>query len=61
MKVGDKLILAKDIYDDGADCYPPGYIAFKDETVIVRSLDRGIAVSHEHITDRLFYIYEGEY
>lgn len=61
--VGQKLKLLKDIYDDGADNHhPPGYIAFKNEVVIVRSTGRTcLAVSHENVTDKSFLVYAEEY
>lgn len=66
LQVGDKVKLTKDIYDHGADgAYPPGYIAYRNEIVIVREIrqERGpiVFVSHEHITDKAFYINKDEY
>lgn len=68
MNVGDKLWLTTDIYDDGSDNHhPPGYVARRGETVVVRKISRGweggwrIHASHEHITDRTFLLYPGEF
>lgn len=48
--VGDVLILTADIYDDGEDHHPPGYIARRGERVVVRKVLEGgrrrLAVSH---------------
>lgn len=60
--IGAKVRLTKDIYDDGADHHPPGYIAHTGETVVVRNKRPNyLAVSHEHITDRSFLVYPGEF
>ncbi len=63
--VGAKVRLLKDIWDDGEDHHPPGYLALKGEVLIVRRAPcwqrRSIGVSHEHITDNSFTIYAGEY
>lgn len=57
-QVGQRVRLLKDIWDDGQDHHPPGYIAHKGEVLIVRRADgRGtfpVAVSHENVTDRSF-------
>lgn len=66
MKVGDRLRLTQDIYEDGEDV-PPGYIGLKGDTVIVRRISHGgkggerIYVSHEHITDNAFLVYRNEF
>lgn len=66
VKVGDKVKLTKDIYDHGADgAYPPGYIAYRNEIVIVRDVrqERGsiVYVSHEYTIDCSFYVSKDEY
>ena len=52
--------LLADVWDDGADHHPPGYLARKGEILIVRAFDTGhelpVRVSHEHITDRSFRV-----
>lgn len=56
--VGQYVRLLKDLWDDGADHHPPGYLAHKDELLIVRKL-RGnrdgdmwpVYISHEGRTD----------
>lgn len=55
-----KVKLLKDIYDDGQDCHPPGFIARKGEEVVVRDL-HGITVSHEGRFDASFFIQPDEY
>lgn len=60
--VGDKVRTLTSIWDDGADCYPPGYIANSGDVLVVREIrDRWICVSHEDITDNSFCIYPGEW
>lgn len=63
MKTGDKVKLTEDIWDDGEDHHPPGYVGRKGQTVIVKEIYRGcLDVHHEHITDgSSFRIYDGEY
>lgn len=62
MNVGDRVVLTKDIWDDGADHHPPGYLARAGEVLVVREDNMtSICVSHEHRTDASFRIYEGEY
>jgi hypothetical protein len=58
--VPSRVRLLKDIYDDGQDHHPPGYIARKGEVVEVREL-RALAVAHEGITDQSFVIRTGEF
>jgi hypothetical protein len=53
-KIGDRVRLLADIWDDGQDHHPPGYLAHKGEVLIVRSVTPGhwpIYISHEQITD----------
>jgi hypothetical protein len=62
MNVGDKLIIAKDIFDDGEDHHPPGYCARAGDEVIVRYINATcLAVSHEGVVDSTFAIYPDEY
>ena len=66
-KVGDRVRLMVDIYDDGDGACPPGYIARKGEEVIVRKIwlsgKGGVRahLSHEHITDNAFHAYGTEF
>jgi hypothetical protein len=55
-KVGQRVRLLTDIWDDGADHHPSGYIAHKGEEVIVRNTGRAFPfyVSHEHVKDNSF-------
>lgn len=55
-----RVRLLIDIYDDGADHHPPGYIARKGEVVIVRTV-RAIGVSHEGVEGREFVVRYGEF
>lgn len=63
MDVGDKVRLIKDIWDDGADHHPAGYLAKTGETLVVRSFAEttGIYVSHEHRLDKSFCVFSHEY
>lgn len=59
--VGQSVVLLEDIWDDGCENHhPPGYLAHRGETLIVRAYDPGhefpVCVSHEHITDRSFRV-----
>lgn len=58
--VGKRVILLEDIWDDGEDHHPPGYLARRGEELIVRGYDPGhelpICVSHEEITDQSFRV-----
>ena len=58
--IGDKVRLLADIWDDGQDHHPAGYLAHKGEVLIVRAVDPGhgfpICVSHKEITDRSFRV-----
>jgi hypothetical protein len=62
--VGERVQLLVDIWDDGQDHHPPGYLARRGEVLIVRSLDPGhefpVLVSHEEVTDRSFRVGLGE-
>jgi hypothetical protein len=63
-KVNDRVRMLTNIWDDGQDHHPPGYLAHKGEVLIVRSLDPGhehpILISHEQITDQSFRVAENE-
>lgn len=62
-KVGDRLKLTTDIYDEDTDnAYPPGYIAYKGDIVIVRKVfPNRLHVAHEGIVDRSFVLHPGEF
>jgi hypothetical protein len=57
---GQRVRLLKDIWDDGQDHHPPGYLAHKGEVLIVRAFDRGhefpVCISHKRITDKSFRV-----
>lgn len=59
-EIGRKVRLLKDVWDDGADHHPPGYLAREGEVLVVRSFDKGhempVCVSHEHVTTRSFRV-----
>jgi hypothetical protein len=63
-KVNDQVRLLANIWDDGQDHHPPGYLAHKGEVLIVRSLDPGhehpVLISHEQIVDQSFRVAENE-
>jgi len=40
-KPGDRVRMLKDVWDDGQDHHPPGYVAHKDEIVNVKSNEPG--------------------
>lgn len=55
--VNDKVRLLVDIWDDGADHHPPGYLAHRGEIVFVRSTEPRtfpVYVSHEGRLDNSF-------
>lgn len=58
--VGQQVRLLKDIWDDGQDHHPPGYLALRGELLIVRKIDTGaelpFCVSHESVLDRSFRV-----
>ena len=55
--IGDKVKLLNDIWDDGEEHHPQGYLAYKGDALIVRSLSEfGLNISHEHITDNTFSV-----
>lgn len=60
LRIGDKVRLLADIWDDGQDHHPPGYLARRGEILTVRKLDPGhefpVCVSHKQITDQSFRI-----
>lgn len=58
-KVGDEVVLTRDIYEEADDHSPGGYLARKGEKVIVRAADANArrfpySVSHPHITNNSF-------
>jgi hypothetical protein len=57
-KVGQKVRMTTDVYDDGSEGHhPPGYFAHQGEVLLVRKVDDGafpVYVSHEHIKDNSF-------
>ena len=59
-RVGQRIRLLADIWDDGADHHPPGYLAHRGEKLIVRKVDPGsefpICVSHKGRTDNSFRV-----
>lgn len=61
---GDRVRLLADIWDDGQDHHPPGYLAHKGEVLVVRKHDLGhefpYCISHEEITDRSFRVADCE-
>ena len=61
---GSSVRLLKDIWDDGEEHHPPGYIARAGELVIVRSVgnigSKSIVVAHEG-REGGFVIYRGEF
>lgn len=63
--IGSTVTLLSDIWDDGDDGHhPPGYLAKRGETLIVRKHGfkaGSLAVAHEDITDNSFTVYEGEW
>lgn len=67
LEIGTSLRLTDDIWDDGGDCHPPGYIAYKGEIVIVRKIwnegknGQRIYASHANITDNSFLLYPNEF
>ena len=63
INVGDKIKLKKDIWDDGEDHHPPGWLAVKNEVLIVKAVrEKSLAVAHDNVEDNsAFCIYEGEY
>lgn len=54
-----KIKLVRDIWDDGADAYPPGWIAHRNEIVYLLESGKGwLCCRHTHRTDDSgFYIY----
>jgi hypothetical protein len=60
--VGARVRVLVDIWDDGADHHPPGYLAFKGEELIVREVGpKWVSVSHADVTDSRFCIRAGEF
>lgn len=63
--IGDRVRLTKSIWDDGEDHHPPGWLARAGEVLIVRTDQHPktgrIAVSHEQVKGRSFWISSDEY
>ena len=60
--LGDKVRLLKDIWDDGEDHHPPGYLARKGEVLIVKcgwrkanNLPATVGIAHENRADTNFF------
>lgn len=62
-QIGSKIRLTASIYDDGQDCYPPGYLAFHGDILTVREVypSGSLGVSHDDIVDSTFIINPSEY
>lgn len=62
MQIGDTVILKSSIWDDGEDHHPPGWIAFKNESVVVKKIlnDGSLIVAHVGNPGG-FRIYQEEY
>lgn len=59
--VNELVQLRADIYDDGEDHHPPGFIAYLDEIVIVRNVyHNSLAVSHPGVKNNAFLVYPKE-
>lgn len=57
-----KVLLTKDIWDDGEDHHPPGYIAYAGEVLSIRSIRNNGSLSVYHDgNDGSFVIYDGEF
>jgi len=55
--IGDKVKLLNDIWDDGEDHHPPGYLAYKGDVLVVRATTEfGLNISHEHVTNNAFRV-----
>jgi len=64
VKIGHRIKLLIDIFDDGEDHHPPGFIAFTGEILTIREFgkdNRFLSVSHNNVTDSTFRIYPGEF
>ena len=59
---GDRVRLTKNIWDDGEDHHPPGYIAEKGDIVIVRHVNNfaPIEVSPDGGVSKSFVVYASE-
>lgn len=65
--VGERGRLLVDIYDDGEDHHPPGFIGLKGQVVVVREIRQSLSgskvryiVSHPEVTDNGFLVYPHE-
>jgi hypothetical protein len=61
-RIGDTIRITKDIYWDGEDCHPPGFIAYKGDTMYVKRL-RGFNVmaSHSVMESQTILVQQEEY
>jgi hypothetical protein len=64
VEVNQRVRLLADIWDDGQDHHPPGYLAHRGEILIVRRIDEGrefpYCVSHESVLDNHFRVAANE-
>lgn len=59
--VGDAVVATANIWDDGEDHHPPGWLAKKGERLIVRRVgSRYISVSHHNVTNSSFMVEQNE-
>jgi len=59
--VGDKVRLLNDIWDDGEEHHPPGWLAWVGEILEVKEVrTRRLVVSHVG-NEGGFVVYDGEY
>lgn len=60
IEVDQRVRLLKDIWDDGADHHPPGYLAMRGEILVVRRIDEGhelpFCISHASVLDNYFRV-----
>lgn len=57
--VGQRLRVVRDVWDDGADCHPPGYVAREGDIVFVKRIDPFIHVAHAGATGS-FWVHSNE-
>lgn len=62
MKIGDKVELLTDIYDDGEDHHPPGYLAYKGDVLIIHTIRaQSISVAHVEVEGNSFFVWLHEF
>lgn len=61
IEVGSKVQLIKDIYDDGEDHHPPGYIGYAGEIVEIKQVHKDRLVVRHTGNPGGFIIYENEW